>query len=108
MNAARHPRFYRRASGWLDTVPTRATESIKIGCIYPLTGNAGSAGQPAKAAAELAAEIVNAPHPELKDIPLAGAAGAKLELINADHQGNPEVDQNQTLRLITQDKEPRA
>lgn len=95
---------------WLGTVPTRATESIKIGCIYPLTGNAASAGQSAKAAVELAAEIVNAPHPELKDIPLAAAAGlpnlggAKLELINADHQGNPAVGQNQTLRLITQDK----
>jgi hypothetical protein len=92
---------------WLGTVPPGATETIKIGCIYPLTGNAASAGPPAKAAVELAAEIVNGPSPELKDIPLAEAAGlphlggAKIEPINADHQGNPSVGQNQTLRLIT-------
>jgi len=94
----------------LGILPTWAAETIKIGCIYPLSGNAASAGQSAKAAVQLAAEIVNSPHPELKDIPLASTAGlpnlggAKIELINADHQGNPSVGQNQTLRLITQDQ----
>ena len=35
---------------------------------------------------------------------LPNLGGAKIELINVDHQGNPQVGQNQTLRLITQDK----
>jgi branched-chain amino acid transport system substrate-binding protein len=47
--------------------PTPATETIKIGCIDPLTGNAAKAGQSAKAAVELAAEIVNGPDPKLKE-----------------------------------------
>ena len=86
-----------------------ATESVKIGVIYPLTGNAASAGQSAKDAVTLGAEIVNTAHPELKALPLGATAGlpnlgrAKIELDEADHQGNPQVGQQQTLRLITQD-----
>ncbi len=37
--------------------PVSAQESIKIGLITPLTGNAASAGQQSKAAVELGAEI---------------------------------------------------
>lgn len=92
------------------TVPATAADPVKIGVIYPLTGNAASAGASAKDAVELGAEIVNNAHPELAGLPLATTAGlpnlggAKIELINVDHQGNPQVGQNQTLRLITQDK----
>jgi branched-chain amino acid transport system substrate-binding protein len=90
-------------------VPAHAADSVKIGVIYPLTGNAASAGQSAKDAVNLAAEIVNTAHPELKNLPLGPTAGlpnlggAKIELDEADHQGNPQVAQQQTLRLITQD-----
>src|SRR6202008_633282 len=35
---------------------------------------------------------------------LPGLGGAKLELVFADHQGNPSVAQNQALRLVTQDR----
>ena len=90
-------------------VPAHAADSVKIGVIYPLTGNAASAGQSAKDAVNLGAEIVNAAHPELKNLPLGATAGlpnlggAKIELDEADHQGNPQVGQQQTLRLITQD-----
>ncbi len=89
--------------------PGHAAETVKIGVIYPLSGNAASAGQSAKDAIELGAEIVNAAHPELKAIPLAETAGlpnlggAKIELINVDHQGNPSVGQSETLRLINQE-----
>src|ERR1043166_4460749 len=91
-------------------VPALAADSVKIGVIYPLTGNAAPAGNSAKDAVELGLEIVNGAHPELKGLPLAETAGlpnlggAKIELISADHQGNPSVGQNQTLRLISQDK----
>jgi branched-chain amino acid transport system substrate-binding protein len=90
--------------------PAHAVDAVKIGVIYPLTGNAASAGASAKDAVELGAEIVNNPHPELTGIPLAATAGlpnlggARIEFVNADHQGSPQVGQNQTLRLITQDK----
>ena len=87
-----------------------AAEIVKIGVIYPLTGNAASAGSSAKDAIELGAEIANGAHPSLKGSSLAGAAGlmrlggARIELVNADHQGNPQVGQSQTLRLIQQEK----
>src|SRR5271166_6652497 len=94
----------------LTAAPTHAADPVKIGVIYPLTGNAASAGASAKDAIELGAEIVNNAHPELAGLPLAASAGlpnlggAKIELVGADHQGNPSVGQNQTLRLITQEK----
>jgi branched-chain amino acid transport system substrate-binding protein len=93
----------------LATTPVKAAEAVKIGVIYPLTGNAASAGQSAKDAVNLGVEIVNGVHPELKALPLGTTAGlpnlggAKIELDEADHQGNPQVGQQQTLRLITQD-----
>jgi branched-chain amino acid transport system substrate-binding protein len=90
-------------------VPAQAADPVKIGVIYPLTGNAASAGQSARDAVHLAAEIVNTAHPELKAMPLAATVGlpnlggALIELDEADHQGNPQVGQQQTLRLITED-----
>jgi branched-chain amino acid transport system substrate-binding protein len=93
----------------LAGAPVKAADAVKIGVIYPLTGNAASAGQSAKDAIELGVEIINNAHPELKDLPLGPTAGlpnlggAKIELVGADHQGNPQVGQQQTLRLITQE-----
>jgi len=55
--------------------PAHAAESVKIGVIYPLTGNAASAGQSAKDAVNLGAEIINTAHPELKNLPLGATAG---------------------------------
>ena len=91
------------------TMPALAAEPVKIGVVFPLSGNAASAGNAARAAVELGAEIVNNAHPELKGLPLAESAGlpnlggAKIELVIADHQGNPSVGQSQTLRLIAQE-----
>lgn len=85
-----------------------AAETIRIGAIYPLSGNAASAGESAKAAITVAQDIVNNAHPELGDITLAKSAGlpnlggAKIEFIFADNQGSPAVGQSQALRLITQ------
>ncbi|MEN3375918.1 MAG: branched-chain amino acid transport system substrate-binding protein [Hyphomicrobiales bacterium] len=90
--------------------PARAADPVKVGILFPLTGNAAAAGQASKAALEIAAEIVNVAHPELKTIPLAegaglpGLGGARFELTFIDHQGNPSVAQQQALRLINQDK----
>ena len=85
-------------------------KTVKIGAIFPLSGNAASAGVHAKAAIETAIDIINNAHPELGDLPLAknaglaGLGGAKVEAIFADNQGSPAVGQNQALRLITEEK----
>jgi branched-chain amino acid transport system substrate-binding protein len=85
-------------------------KTVKIGAIYPLSGNAASAGVHGKAAIETAIDIINNAHPELgnlllaKNAGLAGLGGAKVEVIFADNQGSPAVGQNQALRLITEEK----
>jgi branched-chain amino acid transport system substrate-binding protein len=83
---------------------------VKVGAIYPLSGVAASIGVYAKAAIEVATDIVNNDHPELGDLPLAkgvgltGLGGARLEVVFADNQGTPAAGQNQAVRLITDDK----
>lgn len=83
---------------------------VKIGGVFPLSGNAASAGVHAKAAIEVAMDIVNNAHPELGNFPLAknaglaGLGGAKVDVVFADNQGSPATGQNQTLRLITEEK----
>ncbi len=90
--------------------PAAAQDKIKIGAIYPLSGNAASAGNSSKAAIELAAEIINGAYPDLKALPLAETAGlpnlkgAKIEVVFADNQGTPAAGQNQALRLISEEK----
>jgi branched-chain amino acid transport system substrate-binding protein len=90
--------------------PALAADAVKIGILWPLTGNAGAAGLASKAAVEVAADIINNAHPEMGDLPLAKGAGlpnmggAKLELTFVDHQGNPSLAQQLATRLITQDK----
>ena len=87
-----------------------AQGTVKIGAIYPLTGATASAGTALRDAVEVAADLINSPHPELSALPLAataglpGLGGRKVEPVFADHQGNPAVAQNQALRLITQEK----
>ena len=90
--------------------PARAAESVKIGILWPLTGNAAAAGQASKAAIEVALDIINNAHPELANLPLAASAGlpnmggAKLDVVFVDHQGNPSLAQQLATRLVTQDK----
>jgi branched-chain amino acid transport system substrate-binding protein len=85
-------------------------KTVKIGAIFPLSGNAASAGVHAKAAIETALDIINNAHPELGNFPLAknaglaGLGGAKVEVVFADNQGSPATGQNQALRLITEEK----
>jgi branched-chain amino acid transport system substrate-binding protein len=98
------------AAAVLGAFPSQAAEAVKIGILWPLTGNAAAAGQASKAAAEVATDIINNKHPELGNLPLAateglpGLGGAKLELVFVDHQGNPSLAQQLATRLITQDK----
>jgi len=83
---------------------------VKIGAVFPMTGNAASAGVHAKAGLEVALDIINNAHPELGNFPLAknaglaGLGGAKVEIVFTDNQGSPATGQNQALRLITEEK----
>src|SRR5258706_652514 len=85
-------------------------KTVKIGAIFPMSGNAASTGVHAKAALEVAMDIVNNAHPELGNFPLArnaglaGLGGAKVDVVFADNQGSPATGQNQALRLITEEK----
>ena len=88
-----------------------AQDAVKIGVIYPLSGNSATAGNYSKMAIELGADVINNGNPDLaKIMPLAkggglsGLKGAKIQLIFADNQGTPAAGQNQALRLITEEK----
>src|SRR4051812_10812881 len=85
-------------------------KTVKIGVIFPLSGNAASAGVHGKAAIETAVEIINSGNAGLGNLPVTGNAGlkglggAKVEVVFADNQGTPAAGQNQALRLITEEK----
>jgi branched-chain amino acid transport system substrate-binding protein len=87
-----------------------AQAEIKIGVIYPLTGAAASTGAELKNALELAADIVNNGAKGIPALPfsagggLPGLKGAKIKLVFADHQGNPQVGASEAERLISQEK----
>ncbi|MBI5592201.1 MAG: ABC transporter substrate-binding protein [Deltaproteobacteria bacterium] len=93
----------------LGMQPCLATESIKIGVLYPLTGGAAAEGRELRAGAELAAEIANTSIPEIKmdmakRVGIASMGGAKIELIFKDHEGNPTLGADQAKKLIQDDK----
>lgn len=94
----------------LATSASAQDKTVKIGAIFPLSGNAASAGVHAKAAIETAVEIINNGNPALGNLPvtknagLKGLGGAKVEVVFADNQGSPATGQNQALRLITEEK----
>ncbi|HYZ22964.1 MAG TPA: ABC transporter substrate-binding protein, partial [Rhodopila sp.] len=98
------------ALGALSARARSAAAPVRIGAPYPLTGGAASAGLAVKQAIEVATDIINNPHPELPNLPLAPTAGLPnlggrpIEAIFADHQGNPAIAQSEALRLITQEK----
>jgi len=93
------------AAGLLLPARARAADEVLIGMIYPLTGNNAGVGLDAKAALETAADIINGNH----DVPmllgkgggLPNLGGAKIRLLFADHQSDPEKARSEAERLIT-------
>jgi branched-chain amino acid transport system substrate-binding protein len=81
---------------------------IKIGALYPLTGNLASTGMDCKRGVDLAVEIINGkydlnlPFAKVEGIPNLG--GAKIEVIYADTKGDPKNGLAEAERLITQEK----
>ena len=93
---------------WL-VVSAQAQTEVKIGVIYPLTGAAASSGAEMKNALELAADIINNGAKGIPELPfsagggLPGLKGAKIKLVFADHQGNPQTGASEAERLISQE-----
>ena len=99
------------AALWLGAAAqVQAQQEVKIGVIYPLTGAAASSGAEMKNALELAADIINNGAKGIPDLPfsagggLPGLKGAKIKLVFADHQGNPQTGATEAERLISQEK----
>jgi branched-chain amino acid transport system substrate-binding protein len=97
-------------SGMGIAMAAHAQQEVKIGVIYPLTGPSASVGGELRSALELAADIINNGAPGVADLPLAqgkglpNLKGAKIKLVFADHQANPQVGASEAERLITQEK----
>ncbi|MDT8267350.1 ABC transporter substrate-binding protein, partial [Roseomonas sp. DSM 102946] len=80
-----------------------------IGAVYPLTGNSAQIGQDAKAVMEVGTEIINGQHDRVPMLLGEGGGlpklgGAKLRLVFADHQNDPQKARAEAERLITQEK----
>ena len=81
---------------------------IKIGAVYPLTGNIASTGLDCRRGVDLAVDIINGKYN--LDLPLArgeglpNLGGAKIEIVYADTKGEPKNGMSEAERLITQEK----
>ncbi|MDE2064130.1 MAG: ABC transporter substrate-binding protein, partial [Bradyrhizobium sp.] len=84
------------------------TPEVVIGVIYPLSGSSAQIGVDAQKAFETAADIINKNYdfklPLAKGEGLPGLGGAKVRLVFADHQADPQKGRAETERLITQEK----
>jgi len=81
---------------------------IKIGALYPLTGNLAATGMDCKRGVDLAVEIINGQFdlnlPFAKEAGIPNLGGAKIEIIYADTKGDPKNGLAEAERLITQEK----
>ncbi|MFS8036651.1 ABC transporter substrate-binding protein [Xanthobacter sp. AM11] len=86
----------------------QAVPEVTIGAIYPLTGASAQVGFDAKLAVETALDVVNTVHdldlPTARNAGLSGLGGAKVRVVFADHQGDPQKGRAEAERLITQEK----
>src|SRR6201986_4868208 len=92
-------------------VPTAAraeTTDVVIGVIYPFSGANAQQGVDAQKAYETALDIINKDYdfdlPLAKGEGLPGLGGAKVRLVFADHQSDPQKGRAEAERLITQEK----
>lgn len=94
----------------LGAGPLRAAApaEVVIGAVYAFSGATGQIGVDAQHAFDTAAEVINGAYDF--DLPLArgaglpGLGGAKVRLVYADHQADPQKGRAEAERLITRDK----
>ena len=97
------------AAAALGPIAARAqTSEVVIGVIYPFSGASAQMGVDAQKSYETALDIINKDHdfdlPLAKGEGLPGLGGAKIRLVFADHQADPQKGRAETERLITQEK----
>ncbi len=84
------------------------TAEIPIGIIYPFSGASAQMGADAQKSYETALDIINNSYdfdlPLAKGAGLTGLGGAKIRLVYADHQADPQKGRAEAERLITQEK----
>ena len=99
-----HNRLYRLGSllaafllvaGLIAGCGKPASNDIKIGMVYELTGNTASYGTSAANGAKLAFKAINAG---------GGVLGKPIQLVTADNKGEPSESANAMTKVITQDK----
>ncbi|MCC8191199.1 MAG: ABC transporter substrate-binding protein [Planctomycetes bacterium] len=76
-------------------VPLSAAEPVRIGGVYPLTGDVAAIGQNIRRGIEFAVEEINS---------LGGVNGQPIEMVWGDTQGDPKVGMSEAERLITREK----
>lgn len=91
------------------TRPARAANEVKIGALYPLTGGSAEVGQGDRAALEITAEMINFSHQPFPLLLGNGGGldrlgGAQINLIFADHGGDPARARSEAKRLIVEEK----
>lgn len=95
-------------SGAASRAFAQGAPEVTIGVIYPMSGASAQVGIDARNAFETAVEIINGTYdfdmPTAKNAGLAGLGGAKVKLVFADHQADPQKGRAEAERLITQDK----
>src|SRR3978361_921168 len=96
------------AAAWAPIASRAQTQEVVIGIIYPFSGASAQQGVDAQKAYESALEIINKDYdfdlPLAKGEGLPGLGGAKIKLVFADHQSDPQKGRAETERLITQEK----
>src|SRR5512136_55167 len=79
---------------------------IKIGAVYPLTGNIASTGLDCRRGVDLAVDIINGKYdldlPLARTEGLANLGGAKIELVFGDTKGEPKNGIAEVERLVSQ------
>ena len=72
----------------------QTSEEVVIGVLFPMSGANAQIGVDARHAMETAADIINNSHdldlPTANNAGLAGLGNAKIKLIFADHQSDPQ------------------
>ncbi|WP_378953020.1 ABC transporter substrate-binding protein [Pelosinus sp. sgz500959] len=82
-------------TGLLSGCADSASNDIKIGMVYELTGNTASYGTSAADGAKLAFKEINAS---------GGVLGKQIKIVTADNKGEPSESANAMTKVITQDK----
>ncbi|WP_426434632.1 ABC transporter substrate-binding protein [Bradyrhizobium genosp. P] len=95
-------------SGVTGPAIAQSGQEVAIGVLFPMSGANAQVGVDARHAMETAADIINNSYdldlPTAKNAGLAGLGNAKIKLVFADHQSDPQKGRSEAERLITQEK----